>query len=162
MITNSTQNTRFRWQTAKKLESLAEEITDISDGNVEFGKNIEVNGTVTINSASDLVIKDGTTLGGKVVTININELPYAFTQQPLTPGTKDIVITAEQLNEVLNNDVEKVVLKYGDLKFTYNLSASETNEKRFSGYLNSPFLDQLQFIAGQNKITVTEVKLSNV
>lgn len=46
------------------LENLSKSIAVDDEGNIEVGGNAEVDGKLTINSASDLVTKDGSSVGG--------------------------------------------------------------------------------------------------
>lgn len=59
---SSRQITRFRWKTAKKLEKFAEELTDTPEKDVEFGRNVEVDGDIRINNISNITDKDGKSL----------------------------------------------------------------------------------------------------
>lgn len=53
-------------QKAKQIgDALIEE-----DGNILIGKDLEVDGKMTINSASDIITKDGSAIGGDIETIN--------------------------------------------------------------------------------------------
>lgn len=47
-----------------KSDALFEGMTADANGNVTVGKNLEVDGTVTINTATDLKTKDGSSFGG--------------------------------------------------------------------------------------------------
>lgn len=51
------------------IKNLSKSISSDGEGNVEVGKNLEVDGQLTINSASDLKTKDGTTFKGDAVGI---------------------------------------------------------------------------------------------
>lgn len=53
---NSRQSVDLKWKLRKGLE---EGLSADSDGNVEVGKNLDVDGSLTLNSASDLKTKDG-------------------------------------------------------------------------------------------------------
>lgn len=46
------------------IKSLSKSISTDGEGNLDVGKNLDVDGQLTINSASDLKTKDGTTIGG--------------------------------------------------------------------------------------------------
>lgn len=46
------------------LDNLLESVSVDNKGNVEVGKNLDVDGALTINSAKDLKTKDGTSFGG--------------------------------------------------------------------------------------------------
>lgn len=59
---SSRQITRFRWKTAKKLEKFAEELTDTPEKDVEFGRNVEVDGNLIINDITNIVNNDGNPL----------------------------------------------------------------------------------------------------
>ena len=53
-------------QKAKQIgDALIEE-----DGNILIGKDLEVDGKMTVNSASDIITKDGSSIGGDIETIN--------------------------------------------------------------------------------------------
>ena len=51
------------------IKNLSKSIDSDGEGNVEVGRNLEVDGQLTINSASDLKTKDGTTFKGDAVGI---------------------------------------------------------------------------------------------
>lgn len=46
------------------IKSLSKSISTDGEGNLDVGKNLDVDGQLTINSASDLKTKDGTVIGG--------------------------------------------------------------------------------------------------
>lgn len=58
---DSQQSVDLKWMLRKGLEN-GMEISP--EGNLTVGKNLEVDGKLTINSADDLVIKDGSSFGG--------------------------------------------------------------------------------------------------
>lgn len=139
MITNSAQNTRFRWQTAKKLESLAEEITDIKDGNVEFGKNIEVDGNVIVNGAENIVDKDGNPIvsgggsGSGVASISINyDNGYIITAEQ-----KKQIVKANYNCEISLINNESIIGVFLPVKTTGASVANKRHTVLFSGTLGS-------------------------
>ena len=59
------------------IKNLSKSIGSDGEGNVEVGRNLEVDGQLTINSASDLKTKDGTTFKGDAVGIEAVSLTDA-------------------------------------------------------------------------------------
>ena len=62
MSYNPRVSTRFRFQTAKKLEKFAEELIDTPGKDVEFGKNLEIDGNLILNDISNITDDDGNPL----------------------------------------------------------------------------------------------------
>lgn len=80
------------------LDNLLESVSVDKEGNMEVGKNLGVDGKLTINSASDLKTKDGTSIGGgaiyeqpKVVGKDLY-LPDGFTDRYLKGEVNGVLI----------------------------------------------------------------------
>lgn len=73
-MNNSRQNTRLRWRDAKKLEKFANQID---------GDNITFPGNIIVNSADNIVDKDGNTIagGGEKEIIELKNAKAAFLSQ---------------------------------------------------------------------------------
>lgn len=99
-MNNSRQNTRLRWRDAAKLENLAGELIDTTaEGNVQFGKNIEVDGNIIVNGSDNIVDKEG----NPVITGGGVSKDYVDAADQKLQGeinTKQDALTTEQLAAV--------------------------------------------------------------
>lgn len=136
-----------------KSDALFEGMTADANGNVTIGKNLEVDGDVTINSADNLKTKDGTGFGGLGDTVIINErenttpevyrkmlnaqLIIAVNEQPYSNSDKKDFFTMDGGNVEENTDNsngKKFVLVGGSKFRVWSPSSSYWSlvEKRFS------------------------------
>ena len=99
-MNNSRQNTRLRWRDAAKLENLAGELIDTTaEGNVQFGKNIEVDGNIIVNGSDNIIDKEG----NPVITGGGVSKDYVDAADQKLQGeidTKQNALTSEQLEAV--------------------------------------------------------------
>lgn len=90
-----------------KSDALFEGMTADKDGNVTIGKNLEVDGDVTINSADNLKTKDGTSFGGigGILFLKYGDtILYDKIKQELSNGNyKSLVYTDKQGNIYTSN-----------------------------------------------------------
>ena len=102
-MNNSRQNTRLRWRDAAKLENLAGELIDTTaEGNVQFGKNIEVDGNIIVNGSDNIVDKEGNPVitGGGGEGVSKSYVDAADQKLQGEIDTKQNTLTSEQLEAV--------------------------------------------------------------
>ena len=136
-----------------KSDALFKGMTADENGNVEIGKNLEVDGDVTINSADNLKTKDGTTFGGIGDSVIINErenttpevyrkmlnaqLIIAVNEQPYSNSDRKDFFTMDggNIREYTDNtDGRKYAIVGGSKFYVYSPSSSYWSlvEKKFS------------------------------
>ena len=101
-MNNSRQNTRLRWRDAAKLENLAGELIDTTaEGNVQFGKNIEVDGNIIVNGSDNIVDKEGNpVITGSGGGVSKDYVDAADQKLQGEIDTKQNALTSEQLEAV--------------------------------------------------------------
>lgn len=110
-----------------KSDALFEGMTADENGNVTIGKNLEVDGEVIINTATDLKTKDGTYFGGGEGIINVyrkeNTDPKTFTA--LKDGTGVVALYDQPY---INSNKKEFYGLEGGQKEVYT---DDTNNKKY-------------------------------
>lgn len=121
--------------TINKSNALFEGMTADANGNVTVGKNLEVDGTITINTATDLKTKDGTTFGnGKLYQHMVNVELRQTTNNTNVEANGVIQIINKSPNPFNNGTLLDTWLK--ENKGWYMMSGYAKNES-YKGYIQS-------------------------
>lgn len=98
------------------LDNLLESVSVDKEGNMEVGKNLGVDGKLTINSAKDLLTKDGTSLGGEDI--------LDWSSKKIT--TEGLVLSDDDLAELSKHNKLKINIdEFGIFTFYYSFKTLE-------------------------------------
>lgn len=122
------------------LDNLLESVSVDKNGNMEVGKNLGVDGTLTINSAKDLVTKDGTSIGGGSDFYEIEIIGDNFSSK----------LTEQQFNELKEN-TKNLKIKYKNeyyyFYYQWHTAYAEASIESLS-YSSSYGIDYSKFVYG--------------